>query len=694
MLELYSDIPLWSLILWASIAIAISIFFYQKKGWIEDIARWKRVLLIALRSTGLILLALLLLGILLKGKTKEVDQPYIISIFDDSESMLNYIDSAEVPQLEKDFHRDLNLDINERFKSLSFTLGSQLHLSDSLGFNNKQTDLGNALNRVYENYYGRNIGAVVLVSDGNFNAGMTPLVIAEKFKNVPIYTLGVGDTVQKVDHQVKNVTVNEIAFLGNRFPIEVSVEGHLTPNENFDIYLYDGDKLLETKKVKHQDNEYSLIKETFHIDATTVGIHEYTARISALTNEYNLENNSQTFYIEVLDDQSNVLLIAEALSPDVGAIKRALEPENNLKLEVVTNDNLPADFKKYDLIIWDSPGAARNSVNFDRVRTSGKPIWYIITPQTSQAYLNQLQLQATIRTTGQTDLNRAAFNQAFNLFQLSADERKFMDNVPPLRSHYGNLQFNDNSSILAYQKLGSVTKKDPLFYFGKNQSQKFAVTYGTGLWTWALSDYRENQSHTNFNTIVSKTVQYLILKENTSRLRVRLPSISSSEKDFITAATFYNDSYEPITTADVHFELTNPSDEHFDYSFMPLEKEYTLNLGKLPVGRYEWRAYTKFNGQDFEVKGSFAIKDISIEKQDTKANHQVLQQIASNSNGSFALLSDYKEILEQINNSEDIVPIAYESSKYSKLIDYIWLLLLIVAVFTAELFIRRYSGSY
>src|SRR5690554_198901 len=125
---------------------------------------------------------------------------------------------------------------------------------------NSKTDIGKALNRVYDNYYGRNIGAVVLLSDGNFNAGTTPLVIAEKFKKTPIYTLTVGDTIQKVDHLVKSIVANEIAFLGNKFPVEVGIEGNKTPNQSIELQLLKDGKLIESKTLSHSQEEYSLVK--------------------------------------------------------------------------------------------------------------------------------------------------------------------------------------------------------------------------------------------------------------------------------------------------------------------------------------------------------------------------------------------------------------------------------------------------
>ncbi|PWH87112.1 vWA domain-containing protein [Brumimicrobium oceani] len=694
MTEIFSDIPLWTLLPWAVVTVALSFLLYRKKTWVKDISGFKRYLLITLRSLGLFLVGLLLLGILIKGVESEVDQPLIITVVDNSESMLNYADSSSVEEQSKSFINTAITQFQKNYQNVTITLDKNLEKTDSLHYNNKETNLSHALNNVFDNYYGRNIGALLLLSDGNFNAGSTPLLVAEKFKKTPIYTLSVGDTIQKVDHLVKNVTVNEIAFLDNQFPVEISVEGNKTPNTEFLLELKKEGKVIASKTLNHQQSEYSLIKTDFLLDAKSIGIHEYTVSIEAIQNEFDLDNNEKTFYVEVLDDRSNVLIIAEALNPDVGAIKSALVTENNLDIKTVTKDNLPSDYSKFDLIIWHAPGVAKNPKAFERITSEGIPTWYIITAQTSRFDIAQLKLSANINTTGSADNYGAAYNQGFTLFKLSTEARKMLDNFPPLNAHYGKVNYSNNASILAFQRLGAIQKSDPLIFFGGKQSSKYAVTYGSGLWSWRLADYQENQNQEQFNEIVHKTVQYLILKENTTRLRVQLPSLISSTEEIIVKASFYNESYEAITDPTIQLELSKPNGESFDYSFLALEKEYNLNLGQLPAGRYAWKASTRYNGETFAKEGTFGVKDLALEKQATKANHQLLMQMAENGQGKFAMLTDYQSILNDINQRDDIVPVAYESSTYHKLIDYIWLMLIIVALFTTEWVIRRYSGAY
>ena len=40
----------------------------------------------------------------------------------------------------------------------------------------------------------------------------------------PVYSIGVGDTTRKTDAAIRNVKTNKIAFLKNKFPVEIELK--------------------------------------------------------------------------------------------------------------------------------------------------------------------------------------------------------------------------------------------------------------------------------------------------------------------------------------------------------------------------------------------------------------------------------------------------------------------------------------
>jgi hypothetical protein len=119
-----------------------------------------------------------------------------------------------------------------------------------------------------------------------------------------------------------------------------------------------------------------------------------------------------------------------------------------------------------------------------------------------------------------------------------------------------------------------------------------------------------------------------------------------------------------------------------------------LNLGRLDFGRYEWEARVNFDDETFSKSGSFAVEQLALESQSTKANHQLMNQLAVNQKGEFYTLANADQLISDIQNREDILPIAYEQSVYDKLIDNVWYFLVLILIFGSEWVLRRYNGGY
>ena len=73
------------------------------------------------------------------------------------------------------------------------------------------------------NFSNQNIGALVLVSDGIYNRGSNPVFQAAELQ-YPVYSVAFGDTTEIKDLLVKKINHNQVAYLGNNFPVEVQIQ--------------------------------------------------------------------------------------------------------------------------------------------------------------------------------------------------------------------------------------------------------------------------------------------------------------------------------------------------------------------------------------------------------------------------------------------------------------------------------------
>lgn len=699
MKQIISDIPLLWLPVWLIVSFVLTLWVYRPSNdWLKQLSKSKRWTMFSLRFIGLSILGLLFMGLLIQSKSYKKELPIMVNLIDHSASMLNYSDSNEIKTEVPSFIKKVEATFNKDFEVLNLYLDEALEDIDSVDFNYPKTNLSKGFEKLYNEYYGRNLGVINLVSDGNFNVGTHPNVFASKLKRTPIYSIGVGDTIQKRDQVVQNIIHNDIAFLGNTFPIEVSLEGHLLNNESVTVKLLEGSKVLSKKILDYDDREYQLKKINFLIEANKIGFIEYQIVVDNLDNESNYENNQQSIFIEVLDSRSKVLLLAGAPHPDVGAIKNVLVKDNNLEVTSKRITDLPKDLSVFDLIIWHEPGVATKNEQFTQIKVAKKPIWYILGPNTSDRSINQLELPFITQTRGQVDEVHGGFNQVFNKFEMTDETKSVFDKLPPLTIRFGQFEVNQPIDILFFQQVGAVSRKTPLYFFGKNEQEKYGVTYGEGLWRWRLAEYQLNNNNNNnnkaFEELVGKTVQYLAVRSNTSKLRIQMPKRFDEDDEVVINASFYNDSYEPITSVPIDFNLEDPKGKTASYEFIPRENNYFLPLGYLNTGLYQWSASATFEGETYTKSGSFVVKKIELEALSTRANHAVLNQLSKNNEGQFFKFVDRENLFDAIQSREDLVPISYESTAYKKLIDYFWWFILVIVLFSAEWFMRRYNGAY
>lgn len=692
-MNLISEIPLWWLPFIAMATLALSIGYYRKKGWLKDVQPITRIALIGLRFFALFLIIVLLLGILVELIVYNEEKPVFLTLVDDSSSMLNYEDSASVIGDISSFQKELTDKFGDKFEYVSLGLDFNSINTDSLKFSASSTDLDNLLKGIYNQYYNRNVGGIIVISDGNYNRGSNPIYAGEKFKFVPIYALGVGDTIQKKDALINAVIANDIAFLGNKFPIEVSVEGHKIEGERSQIAVLRDGKIIKQEEILFKNKQYDLQKFNFILEADKIGVNEYIIEVKSLSNESNYQNNRRSLYIEVLDARSKVLLLANGPHPDMGAIKNTLIQDKNL--EVITKRKLdnPSEIKEFDLIVWHEPEKGFSEEILTQIKSNNKAVWFIIGPNTSSNVMRRLPIGIASNVGRQSDEVQAAYNEQFTRFEFSEKAKERVAEFPPLLTHYGQLTLNKGADVFLYQRVGPIKKKDPLFFFVMENNQKYGVTYGEGLWRWRLADYMRNQNHSVFDEIVTKTVQYLMIKANSSKLRITFPKEFIEGEDVIVGASFYNESMEPITTVPIELKLTF-KEEELRYNFNPSGASYSLNLGNLEAGTYNWEASTTFEGKSYSKTGSFLVRKIELEAMDTKSNFMLLNQLSSNSNAAFYLLDDYKSLLEAVAAREDIATVSTPTTNYHKLIDYFWWFVLIILFLITEWFIRRYSGGY
>lgn len=691
-MNIVTEYPLWFILfcIVAGILYAGILYYHEKK--LSELSLWKVWLMASFRFSAVTILSFLLLSPLLKTVNREIEKPIIIVAQDNSESLVAGKDSLFYKKEYKQNLQQLIDELNDKYEVRLYSFAEkikQLPVADSLTFNEKQTDISAMFNEIETRYSNRNIGALILASDGLYNKGANPVYSSDKIK-VPIYTIALGDTTIKKDIILLKVEHNRLAYLGNKFPLEIIVNAKQLNGKTTTLSVTKGGALLFTQPVSINSDAFKATIPVL-LEAKETGLQRYTIKLSALPEEVNTINNISTVFIDVLDSRQKILLLAAAPHPDIAAIKESIEGNQNYEVESFTTDNFDKPLKKYNLIILHQLPNSTNSAKkiIDEINLSNIPAW--VFSGASTILKKDLSIVSASQKTNECE---AVLEENFPLFTISDELRKAVKYFPALVCPYGTYLAENSSNVLFYQRIGIVNTKNPLLVFNTAGENKIAIFYGEGIWRWRLQDFALNGNHNLFDELISKTVQYLSVKVDRSYFKIISKNNFFENEAIELEAEVYNESYELINEPEINLTIINSENKKFLYTFSKTSNAYRLNAGMMPMGEYKFEAKVKVGAKIYIQQGSFSVSPLQIELTNTVANHQVLYSLSDKHDGEMIYPDALKVIAEKLNSRTDIKSVSYSQKKLSDLINLKWIFFLLLALLSFEWFIRKRNGAY
>ncbi|HET8685401.1 MAG TPA: hypothetical protein VFM18_01905, partial [Methanosarcina sp.] len=337
------------------------------------------------------------------------------------------------------------------------------------------------------NYINKNIGALVIWGDGIYNQGQDPgnLVNGSRF---PIYTVGVGDTTRKVDALIRNVKTNKVAFLKNRFPVEIELNFSKLRNKIAYIDIENNQhSVYSTTVAINSDDDFKL--EFANLEASETGMQHYKIKIRPFEDEVNLKNNEYEFVIQVLENKQKILVLSDGPHPDLGAIRTSLLQLQNYDIKVITGNITPDSLSSYSLIVLNQLPSIKNVASqlLSKIKDSHIPVLVLVGPNSKLEQLNSLDLGLKVTPGKNTEEVQPAFDQNFSLFTLSDATKEMISTSPPLLSPFGNTDLFPTVQNLALQNIRNIPTNKSMMAFGTIKGRKVGFIVGEGLWRWRLN---------------------------------------------------------------------------------------------------------------------------------------------------------------------------------------------------------------
>jgi len=692
--------PAWFLLLCVALGLIYAIALYFRDRSFVDASKGQRRLVSLMsifRFLSATAIATLLLSPLIKNEITETQKPYIVILEDDSESVRTGFAEGDSSNYRQGIDAlAARLEESNNVERLTFSSG--LKSKEQPDYQEKVTNLSQTLAELYDRYSYQNVGAIILASDGIYNEGSNPIYSNLKLE-APLYTVALGDTTPTRDLKLDRVLHNRIAYQGDKFTIRVDYSATNCKDKSTVLTVYNartGGKLF-AEKINIKSERFFNSKEII-LDAAEEGMQQYRISLSEAEGEITTANNTQSIYVEVLEGRQKVLILANSPHPDLSAFKKSIENGRNYEAEIKFIQDQDLNTAQYDLLILHGLPSGKQSASsvIDKAKSSKTPIWFVLTSQSNLGAFNQSQDLVDVAGSG-SSLNavKAITLSDFNLFTIDPNVLQTIESLPPLTSPYGKYTAAPTAQVLIQQEVSDVETDYPLLCLEQSSDYKTAVLSGEGFWRWRMYDYREDKNFETTDELVSKMIQYLVVKNDKRQFRSNVAKNLYNENEQIAFdAELYNDSYELINDPDARLKVKDEEGKEYDYTFSKTSNAYNLDAGILPVGNYTFTGSTVYNGKKLNSSGRFSIKELQLEAMQRTANHQLLFSLSDKYNGKMVNIGGLPALSEEIATSDAVKPVLYSSFKNREVINLKWLFFLLVGLLAAEWFVRKYCGGY
>jgi len=672
------------LLLLLSIIIAVGLSFFQYYYKAKTKSKVNLVLAF-LRFVSIFGILLLLINPIISRNTFEIVKTPLPIVVDNSSSIIDLKAKESTLELYKKLSQ--NKELQDKFDVQSFRFDSEFQQSEvpiAIGMNFKGTqtnidEVAKNLKSIYKNV----VFPTVIITDGNQTSGNDYVYSFDA--NNKVYPLVVGDTTTFLDLKINQLNVNKYAFHKNKFPVEVFLQYSGNKNVTADFSISQGNSVLSRQTVSFSSSKKSVIVNVL-LPADKVGLQVFKATISSKEKEKNTYNNTKNFAVEVIDQKTNVAIISAINHPDIGALKRAIESNAQRKVTIVKPNKIKS-LQDYNILILYQPTAEFKSI-FENNKLAGINTFIVTGTDTDFNFLNQQQNNLVFKMSSQKEDYLAQFNSQFNLFAI--DNLGF-ENFPPLQNAFGTVTTNGNVSTLLSSKIRNIETNSLLLAFAENQGKRSAFLLGENLWKWRLQSHIDNQSFGKFDVFVDKIIQYLASNNSKKALVVNHENFYNSGEAIEISAQYFNKNYEFDEKARLTISVTNTKTKQVkNYDLLKGNNSFKVNLDGLSAGTYSF-SVKELNSNTI-YNSHFEILDFDIEKQFVNPDVMKLNQLAMQTQGKVHYPDQVDALIKSLLENENYKAVQKSIVNKTPLIDWVWLLVLIVLSLSSEWFIRKYNG--
>lgn len=634
-----------------------------------------------LRFSSIFTLLLLIINPTINKNNITIIKPNLLVAVDNSASIKHSLQSKNVKDLVQQLKNDAEL--NNKYSINFYGFGSDLYTLDSLSFNNTNTNLSKPFLE-FSNVYKSENNPVVLITDGNQTIGNDVEFINYKS---PVFSYIVGDTAAFEDITISKVNINKYTYINNKLPVELFINYTGTKTISKKLTVFDKNTKVYSKNLDFSSTE-NVQEVFFYLSATTAGTHYYTATIETLENEKNIVNNTNNFSINVIEDTSKILVLYSVIHPDLGMFKKSIESDKQRKVTVNSIGEFKGYLSDYQLVILYQPNNSFKDV-FDTILEKKINYFVVSGLATDWNFLNNNQNDFRKNALSQSEEYHPFFNQNYASF-ISSDIG--FSSFAPLEDYFGEINFSIPVNTLLFQKIGTIETEQPLLATFQKGNHKGAVLFGENSWRWRMNSFSENKTFELFDGFMSNLMQYLSSGLNNNRLNVTVDPLFYANETIKISASYLDENYNFDDRAKLWITITNKATNFIKkVPFAVSNNQFNVELTNVPSGEYIYSVSVE--NQNVNDSGSFKIVPFEVEQQFTNSNYKKLKILSLNTNGEVYDVNSSNQLISDLKSDQRFKSVQKLKITKMPLINFKWLLGLILLFLTIEWFLRKYFGK-
>jgi hypothetical protein len=558
--------------------------------------------------------------------------------------------------------------------------------------------------------------ALVLLSDGHdfelVNPAKTGFMARQR--EVPIYAVAFGKQGKVRDVGVRITSYQPYCYVKQKARISGALRLIGCELETINVELLRGDKVVQTQRIPAGDQPEVAVN--FDVTETAVGQYEYELRAVPLDGEADLENNHALTYLNVIDQQIQVLFLEGSPYWDTTFLQRSLMRNDKMNVDSIVQYadgkarvvrkkagekelKIPAtaaDWRRYDVVILGRSvekllGADALRLLQEHVKDHGGTVIFSRGRAFGGALANN-ELEPVIWSQEPREhvrLEVSREGQALAPFRAITTAGS-ADPLPDMIAGYAVVEKKPlTATLAATQHAGGSDPAPGMVHrrFGDGQVLSIGVD---GLWRWAF-----NAKIEGVNTIFDRFWDQMILWLMAGRdflptqqfsLRASSANIPLGEKIYLRAVkrdpsakvadiplTIEHDGAEAGRTALTAADPTAP--DKLTAEFLPAKPGKYTATAKFPDGTQQ--------------SARFIVFDENLEQTEVATDAGYLRKLCESSGGRLLQPEELGKFLAEL---KDKTVEASPTRKLTTAWDRAWVFWVIALLFGADWFLRRRWG--